>query len=118
MNSDGDRKLHVRTIHRFYDGHTVTATSIETNNSKSYNKHHIRNNEMEKVKGQPISKANGGLCGCFNQNLSDKFRGASLSPAHALLNGIHVVFPPLEVTSDYSLDPISEVKLEKIEGLW
>jgi hypothetical protein len=56
----------------------------------------------------------------------DDFVGITnnLSRAHlthisrAMINGIHSIFPPPEVTTHTGGDPISEKKLDKGEGVW
>ena len=41
-----------------------------------------------------------------------------LQLSRAMLHGIHTVFPPTKVTKHNGGDPISEAKLDKLEGLW
>ena len=41
-----------------------------------------------------------------------------LNITRAMLHGIHSVFPPPSVTNHNGGDPISEKKLDKLEGLW
>jgi hypothetical protein len=41
-----------------------------------------------------------------------------LNITRAMLHGIHSVFPPQSVTNHNGGDPISEKKLDKLEGLW
>ena len=56
----------------------------------------------------------------------DEFIGCTddLSSAHltklsrAMLHGIHSVFPPPSITGHNGGDPISEKKLDNLEGLW
>ena len=36
----------------------------------------------------------------------------------AMLHDIHEIFPPLSVTGHSGGDPISKMKLDKLEGLW
>ena len=41
-----------------------------------------------------------------------------LKLSRAMLHGIHTVFPPPSITGHTGGDPISEKKLDKLEGLW
>ena len=41
-----------------------------------------------------------------------------LNLSRAMLHGIHSIFPPREVTGHAGEDPISEKKLDQLEGLW
>ncbi len=41
-----------------------------------------------------------------------------LNVSRAMLHGIHSIFPPNDITGHLGGDPISEKKLEKLEGLW
>ena len=41
-----------------------------------------------------------------------------LQVSRAMLNGIHAIFPPPEVTSYNGFDPVALSKLEKVEGTW
>jgi hypothetical protein len=45
-------------------------------------------------------------------------RETILKITRAMLHGIHSIFPPRDVTGHKGGDPISEKKLEKLEGLW
>ena len=45
-------------------------------------------------------------------------RKSILQISRAMLHGIHSVFPPRDITGHAGGDPISEKKLEKLEGLW
>ena len=45
-------------------------------------------------------------------------RDTILKITRAMLHGIHSIFPPRDITGHNGGDPISEKKLEKLEGLW
>ena len=45
-------------------------------------------------------------------------RDTILKITRAMLHGIHSIFPPRDVTGHNGGDPISEKKLDKLEGLW
>ena len=45
-------------------------------------------------------------------------RETILKITRAMIHGIHSIFPPKDITGHAGGDPISEKKLEKLEGLW
>ena len=52
--------------------------------------------------------------GCTNDVTEENL----LKTSRAMINGIHSIFPPPEITKHTGGDPVSEKKLEKGEGTW